>query len=226
MRRVARGARLVLLGIAFVSPLASHVALASGWGLHVALALAAVQAGAVGLIIWESVRPGWARLLAPVATVLLLSALTWGTAQSPAEGLAAAAGTSHALFYCGLLALFGHTLLPGHVPLVTRIAHRVNTVFHDGMEAYTRSVTVAWSVFFAAQLLVSAGLLLTNEGWWAFYVSTLHMPLVILMAVGEYAVRRSRFRGKRVTSLLNTIRAAGHAMNTHSPPEAPRSTSA
>lgn len=110
--------------------------------------------------------------------------------------------------------------------MVTQIAQRMNSIFHDGMYEYTRSVTAAWSVFFAGQLLVSATLLLTNEAWWAFYVSTLHMPLVVLMAVGEYLVRRRRFRGKKLTGLLDTIRAATHAMDTHSPPDAPRSTSA
>lgn len=209
-----------------MSPLASHAALASGWGMHVALALAAVQAAAVGMIVWGAVRPGWTRVFAPIATAALLAALVLGATRSPADGLATAAGATHALLYCGLLALFSHTLLPGHVSLVTQIARRMNSIFHDGMYEYTRHVTAAWSVFFAAQLLVSASLLLTNEGWWAFYVSTLHMPLVVLMAVGEYAVRRRRFRGKKLTGLLDTIRAATHAMDTHSPPDAPRSTNA
>ena len=206
--------------------MASHAALASGWGLGAALALAAVQAVAVGTVVWGALRPGWARATAPLVTAALLAALVWGATRSPADGLATAAGATHALLYTGLLVLFSHTLLPGQVALVTRIAVRMNSIFHDGMLVYTRSVTAAWSVFFAGQLLVSAALLLVNEVWWAFYVSTLHMPLVVLMAVSEYAVRRWRFRGKKLTGLLDTIRAATHAMDAHSPPDAPRSTSA
>lgn len=195
-----------MIALTFLAPLASHAALASGWGLHAALMLAAIQAVGVGVLLWGALRPGQTRAVAPAASVVLLAALALGASHSPADGLAALAGALHALIYAGLLWLFGHTLLPGRVALVTRIAIRINPWYHDGMQGYTRAVTVAWCVFFAGQLGASALLGVARPDWWRFFVGTLHAPLVLAMATGEYAVRRRCFPEESAVSVLDSLR--------------------
>src|SRR5258708_8606523 len=66
------------------------------------------------------------------------------------------AGAPHAAIYAFLLWLFGRTLLPGREALITGVARRFHGSLAPNMETYTRPLTSAWSVFSAAQLLVSA----------------------------------------------------------------------
>lgn len=204
MARVGRG---VVFTAALMSPLMTHAALASGWGARAALGFAVLQAGTVGLVLWGALGPGPARFAAPAASAMLLAAAAAGAAWSPEAGLLASAGTSHAVLYGGLLSLFGQTLRPGRVPLVTGLARRINPAFHAGMEGYTRAVTVAWCVLFAGQIGASAILLTAAPAWWVLFVTTLHAPLVLLAAAAEYGVRRWRFRGQHVTGVRDSLRA-------------------
>ena len=206
IQRVAEAARFALVALTFLAPLASHLALASGWGLDAALTLAALQALGVGALLWSVLRPGWRDWAAPGASAALWLALGLGALHSPADGLSAMAGALHGLLYAGLLWLFGHTLAPGAVPLVTRIAMRINPWYHDGMQWYTRAVNVAWCAFFAGQLVASAALLGLKPTWWRFFVSTLHAPLVVAMAAAEYAVRQRCFPGESAISVKDTLR--------------------
>jgi uncharacterized membrane protein len=193
-----------VLSVAVASPLASHLALAGGWGVA-ALPLAALQAVAAGLLLWGTL-PGRLRALAVMAPLLLVMALGAGTWRSPAAGLLATAGLSHAMLYAGLLTLFGASLSAGRTPLVTRLAQRINPAFHSGMEGYTRAVTIAWCLFFAGQVIVSAALLALAPEAWRLFVTVLNLPLAVLMALAEYAVRCWRFRNESHTTLLATIR--------------------
>lgn len=216
---------MAVFAAAFLSPIASHAALATGWGLRGAMLLAGTQAVAVGLVL-RGTLPGRWKAAAPLAALALLAALGWGASRSPADGLAAAAGASHAVAYSGLLLLFGHTMLPGQVPLITRVAQRINPWYHDGISWYTRGVTAAWCWFFAAQLLASAVLLLVGGDWWRWFVSTLHMPLVVAMAVAEYAVRRWQLRGEPLIGILDSIRGVTNRGAAYPPAEATRLTAA
>jgi uncharacterized membrane protein len=171
-----------------------------------ALPLAALQAVAAGVVLWGALRPGRWRSLALLAPAGLLLTLGIGARRSPAAGLLAAAGLSHAMFYAGLLLLFGASLLPGRTPLVTRLAQRLNPAFHGGMQRYTRAVTIAWCLFFAGQIAASAVLAIVAPDAWRMFVTVLNLPLAALMALGEYGVRCWRFRNEPHTTLLATIR--------------------
>ena len=65
-------------------------------------------------------------------------------------------GVPHAAINILLIGVFGRTLLGGREPLITGFARRVHRSLAAGVERYTRRVTLAWCVFFAAQVLVSA----------------------------------------------------------------------
>jgi uncharacterized membrane protein len=76
------------------------------------------------------------------------------------------------------------------------------------MEAYTRKLTIAWCVFFAAQLAGSAVLL--HLGWlegWSLFINVLNLPLCGLMFVADYLYRVVRYRDWPQSSIANVIRA-------------------
>jgi len=206
LQRAVRLGRMAVLTAAVASPFASRAALATGWGMAAALPLAALQAVAAGVVLWGALQPGWWRALAVLAPAALLLALGEGAWRSPADGLLAAAGLSHAMLYAGLLIVFGASLLPGRTPLATRLARRLNTAFHCGMERYTRMVTVAWCLFFAGQIMASAVLAILAPEAWRTFVTVLNLPLAALMALAEYSARCWQFRNEPHTTLLATIR--------------------
>jgi uncharacterized membrane protein len=126
----------------------------------------------------------------------------------PSWGPAAAYGLPHTAIYLSLLWLFGRTLRRGKVPLVTRLAARVHGALPPPMAAYTRGVTVAWCVFFAAQLLTSVLLFrFAPINAWSLFINVLNFPLLALMFIGEYGYRIVRHRDFPHATLLDGIRA-------------------
>ena len=207
--KLGRTGRKLLLGAALASPLATHLAVTTGRGLLPAATLATVQAGVAAAALPSLLgkeRSRW-------APILVLAALAWGAGRLLGHGLLAVAGLSHLAVFGGLLALFGATLLPGRTPLVTQLAERLDPGFHAGMVGYTRAVTYAWCLFFAAQLLTSLLLLLfAPAAAWSLFVNVLDVAFVALMFLGEYGVRRLRFRGHRhvpLPALVRAVRAGG-----------------
>lgn len=206
------GSRLRHAAIAggLLAPMASHAALLTGRGAGVALGLAAVQALAAGLILWE--LGGWARAMAVLGPAAMLAGMA---ALGGDRALLAAAGFGHALLYLTLLVAFAASLRPGRVSLVTRLARSINPHFHAGMVPYTRAVTWAWCVFAAAQLALSATLLAFAPlgwplDWWLLLVGTLHGPMAAGLAVVEFAVRRWRWPGEHVgfLEMVRGVRAS------------------
>ncbi len=122
-----------------------------------------------------------------------------------------------------LMATFAHTLFGGREPLCTyfsRLVHGTITLRH---EIYARKVTVAWSVFFAAIAVVSTALFfLAPLPVWSFFANFLNTPLVLLMFVGEFAVRK-RALPERQHSILDNLRAVkrNSARNDTPPPSRP-----
>jgi uncharacterized membrane protein len=118
----------------------------------------------------------------------------------------AAAGGCHAVAYTSLLIWFGMSLRPGREPRVTTFARRVRLSMPEKVVRYTRQVTIAWCVFFAMQLAVSATLLLlAPASLWSAFVSLLNVPLLAAMVLGEFGVRMILFRNEARTGLLATV---------------------
>jgi uncharacterized membrane protein len=118
------------------------------------------------------------------------------------------AGLPHAAAYTFLLWLFGRTLQPGREALITAVARRFHGSLPVYMELYTRRLTGAWCVFFAAQLVLSALLLaFASLATWSLFVNVLNLPLVAAMFVGDYAFRVLRYRGYPHASIAQAMRA-------------------
>lgn len=205
-RRVPTALRRVVLGAAVAATVASDAALLAGVAGRAVLPLAVLPPLAVGLVLWDAL-PG-RRWIAFAVPALLLGAVAAGAARGAAHGLRLSAGLSHAVIYTLLLLVFAASLRRGRTPVITRVARAMNPHFTDAMSGYTRAVTMAWSAFFAAQLAASALLLAAGPpGWWILFVTTLHAPLVLAMAAGEYAVRRRVLRGQRHSRPRDMLRA-------------------
>jgi uncharacterized membrane protein len=107
-----------------------------------------------------------------------------------------------------LFITFGRTLIAGRQPLCTRFAHAVHAVVTPQHEIYTRQVTIAWTLFFAAMALVSTLLFfLAPLAAWSVFANLLTLPLVALMFVGEYGVRRWVLPEMRHMHILDAVRA-------------------
>lgn len=97
---------------------------------------------------------------------------------------------AHWGLYASLLTTFALTLRRGHTPLITTMAHRLHGPLSEEMIRYTRRVTVAWTLFFAGQLLTSVLLFcFAPLTAWSVFVNLLDIPLVVTMFAAEYAVR-------------------------------------
>jgi uncharacterized membrane protein len=95
-------------------------------------------------------------------------------------------GGPHALIYCGLLYVFGTSLLPGREAVATRIARTIHGELPDETIRYTRRVTWAWVIFFGLQLVGSAILLAAAPtAYWSAFVNILNAPLLVMMFLAE-----------------------------------------
>lgn len=156
----------------------------SGWG--VALALAPLSLVAV-LGLWRMPQ----RRLAACLALALLGLLVWAWPLL-IHRIATLYFLEHTGVYTLLSALFARSMTGPDESLVTQMARRVHGgVLSEHQRRYTRQVTLAWSLFFAAMVLVSVVLFI----WaplrvWSAYATLLGGPLIGVMFVGEWLVRR------------------------------------
>lgn len=107
-----------------------------------------------------------------------------------------------------LLMTFGRTLIAGRQPLCTRFAEAVHAPLTPRHEIYARQVTVAWTLFFAVMALASSLLFfLAPLATWSVFANFLTLPLVALMFIAEYWVRRWVLPDVRNTHILDAVRA-------------------
>lgn len=92
-----------------------------------------------------------------------------------------------------LLVLFGASLRPHQVPLVTRIARHLRGYPDPTLDRYTRRVTQIWVGFFAFLTAETTLLALFAPSWlWAFFTGFLNYLLAGGLFVGEYLFRLRR----------------------------------
>jgi uncharacterized membrane protein len=107
-----------------------------------------------------------------------------------------------------LFITFGRTLIAGRQPLCTRFARAVHVFVTPQHEIYTRQVTIAWTLFFVAMALVSTLLFfLAPLATWSIFANFLTLPLVALMFIAEYWIRRWVLPEMRHTHILDAVRA-------------------
>jgi uncharacterized membrane protein len=170
--------------------------------LRTVLALAPMLSlGLVLLWRWSGALPA---LLAAMGTIFLLRAL-WPlfTQNFSIVYLIQQCG-----FYSIMAYTFGRSLLNGRTPLCTQLADRVHGPLSKLELRYTRSVTVAWVIFFLLNLAATLWLFeLAPLRVWSLFVNFCSLPLIFLMFAAEYAVRRRVLpQVRRSSGLLATLR--------------------
>jgi len=168
--------------------------------LSVGIALTPLLAGAVALS-WRS-RLRWPVLLAAatlvVAAVLQLDWL--------AQHVSALWFVQHVAGHALLALVFGRTLLPGEIPLATRIAQAVLPSMPVAVVQYSRGVTLAWTIYFVTMAVVSVALYFgSSTAIWSTFATAVSGPLVALMFVVEFAVRRSVLPASHCATIAQTV---------------------
>jgi len=107
-----------------------------------------------------------------------------------------------------LFITFARTLIAGRQPLCTRFAESVHAPLTPQQEIYTRQITIAWSLFFVAMAVASTLLFfLAPLTVWSVFDNFLTLPLVALMFIAEYWVRRRVLPDMQHAHILDALRA-------------------
>ena len=135
-------------------------------------------------------------------------------------------GLAYLAEHAGSLSLFaiafGSTLRTGQVPLVTRFAAMVRTTMPARVLRYTRAVTLAWTVFFAAMACASLVLFaLRPLRDWVWFASAWTPMLVLTMFVVEYLMRRILLGPQESSGPCEAVRAYMLYTAGRQPPLAP-----
>lgn len=169
--------------------------------LVIALAAAPYIAGAL-ILAWRS-RRRLAMLALCAAAVVLL----WHYAEVLGRDFAWLYFLQHVAVNAALAVVFGRTLGQGRQPLCSRFAAMVHGSLDDALARYTRRVTLAWTVFFAATVMLSALLFFAAPiAIWSLFANVLSLPLLGLMFVAEYAVRLRVLPDLEHVTIVDTMR--------------------
>lgn len=104
--------------------------------------------------------------------------------------------------------VFGRTLAPGHEAICTRFARVLHPQLPPEVERYTRHVTIAWTVFFAALFALSSVLYFGGYlAAWSLLANILSPLMIGAMFVGEYAIRHRVLPDWHRVGVLGTVRA-------------------
>lgn len=193
---------IVLAFIAYQYLVHASISSTQAGALYPILLWFPLAALALWVMMRASNKPVWLAALAAAGVAVYL------IEHQERLGLAAVSGISHATAYLLLLWYFGRTLRRDGEPLITRFARRVHGSLPQGMEGFTRRLTIAWCGFFAAQLIASALLLaFAPIEAWSLFINLLNVPLVALMFVGQWVYRRVRYPDCPRASLWQAIEA-------------------
>jgi uncharacterized membrane protein len=169
--------------------------------LRTTLALAPMLA--LGLILLWRWSGALIALLAAAAAAFFLRAF-WPVF---AQNFSVVYLVQQAGFYSIMAYTFGRSLRKDRVPLCTQLADKVHGPLSALELRYTRNVTRAWVIFFLLNL--AATFLLFKFAplrIWSLFVNFWSLPLILLMFVAEYAVRRRVLPQVQRSGLIATLR--------------------
>ena len=145
--------------------------------------------------------------LASLAIALLAPALIFSYWQVLESNFALVYLLEDLGFYGLLSATFARSLVGGRVPLCTYWADLVHGPLPALVERYTRKTTAAWALFFALIAATSLALyVFAPLRVWSVFSYFVTFPLVVLMFIGEYAIRRRVLPPLHRSGLMDSVR--------------------
>jgi uncharacterized membrane protein len=154
------------------------------------------------LLLWRCTHWGVALLAAAAAAALLRHYWPVLERSFPWVYLIQEGG-----FYSIMAASFGQSLLGDRVALCTQLADKIHGPLSPQELIYTRRVTAAWALFFILIFAVTVGLFLFAPlRIWSVFANFCVLPLIGLMFVAEYAVRKHALPQVRRRGILAAVR--------------------
>ena len=204
LRRIVRGARVTLTvaaiaGYAIASHLVSTSPPPAGFGT-VLFAVAPLFIALLALM-WRS-HP-----LTGIALAAAGIALLWWRSDLIASHLPHVYLLQSVCTNAALMLLFGASLRAGAEPLCGRLAATLRgRPLAPDVARYTRQVTIAWTIFFAALIVISSTLfILAPVAVWSLVANVFYMPMIFAMFVAEYVVRRRVLRNEPHVSFSTMV---------------------
>lgn len=142
-----------------------------------------------------------------VALVLCLSALALSRWQVLQKRYSLLYLLEDLTLYGVLSITFARSLAKNRVPLCTYWASLVHGTLPPIVERYTRTVTAVWAAFFV--LIGAASVVLyvwTSLQVWSTFANFVTLPLIALMFLSEYVVRRRILPPSHRTGLMRSVR--------------------
>jgi uncharacterized membrane protein len=103
--------------------------------------------------------------------------------------------------------VFGRTLLPGRVPLISQIGERVRGELPVPVARYGHRLTAIWTLFFILMGLECLLLgLFAPPFWWSLFANFINYGLIASLFVVEYSIRRLVLRNLEHSSFLDSLR--------------------
>jgi uncharacterized membrane protein len=200
-RRRLQLAAVILFVVAYAALSHYSNSMAKTHDLGVGLAVGPILT--VGLLLlWHWTRPGVA-LLAAVAVATLLRQY-WPVLESSFTWVYL---IQEGGFYSLMAASFGQSLLGDRVALCTQLADKIHGPLTPQELIYTRRVTAAWALFFILIVMVTVGLFLFAPlRIWSLFANFCVLPLIGLMFVVEYVVRKHALPQVRRRGILAAVR--------------------
>ena len=192
-----RGLRSVALFAVVAYPVSLHLLIANG-RTTAALWVLLAAAGVYFLSVLRAPRSLLAQLVGPGMMLMALIGLLLDATAALYLPPVLISGT--------LLQVFGHSLLPGNEPLISRFARRVDGIDDPRSMDYTRGLTWFWTLAFAAILIESVLLaLFAPLEIWSLFTNLLNYAIIAALFVLEYIYRLLYFR--RPPSLRSILSA-------------------
>ncbi|HEY2190208.1 MAG TPA: hypothetical protein VGH48_16755 [Caldimonas sp.] len=204
------GIRLLAVGVAGAAYLLGSywlmtAAPTSPWN---AVIVVAPMLAIAAIVAWQRSQPVVA-LAASLATLALAVQAWQGGGLAPATIYVG----EHVAIHVLLAFVFGLTLQAGREPLVTALARRVHGNLTADMAAYSRRVTIAWTVYFVAMAALSLAVFaLAPFAAWAAFANLVTPLALVAMFVAEYVLRYRLHPEFERATLAQAVRAyADHA---------------
>lgn len=170
--------------------------------LGAAVALAPLAFAAL-LLLWRSERR-----MRPAAAIVFAGMLLWLGWPLLTRHYGWIYWLEHESLQWALFLTFARTLIANRKPLCTQFAEMTHGPLTPAHAHYAYKVTVAWTVFFAGMIVTSTWLFFMYPiSVWSIFSNFIFLPLVALMFIVEFIIRKLVLREKAQGHIMDAVRA-------------------